>query len=342
MPNKSINNAAELSKNFCKNILEKFTVKKKQPNGTVMPPDDNLDRQQLLDAIFNHFKLRFKEETTKRSMLFPTSFMIKLQPEDFERRKQGFLQTAQDVVDEINEFCRYKLELYPNYRTHSPFMEFKYAPISVDDIIDGAEKEQENNERVIVISTIYPSKHTGSNLQHEDNPIATCTGNKKNNLELIYINKDAYMRMQNDAKYVYTYELDKEFKKQVKIENTDRINHIAIAFLTNRNEIFLDNDGRKDNKIAITENLITITNRNDSRQGIQFVKLNTDDIIVGHVQIRYLSVEEKFQIAAFAKTRLTGKLLDLSEGGTIKWYDLANKSQIFMNDTEAVEFKINL
>ena len=42
--------------------------------------------QELVDQTFEHFKIRLNDSSTDMSLLFPTSFVIYLNPEDYAAR----------------------------------------------------------------------------------------------------------------------------------------------------------------------------------------------------------------------------------------------------------------
>ena len=62
-------------------------------------------------------------------------------------------------------------------------------------------------------------------------------------------------------------------------------------------------------------------------------------VVPGHVQIRYDKDKNLFQLCAFEKTSLNHRILSLSEGGNLIWYNLAYNSDIFLNDEVNVTFK---
>lgn len=86
-------------------------------------------------------------------------------------------------------------------------------------------------------------------------------------------------------------------------------------------------------------NLINISGRNEKRRGDSFFILEHSNIQDSHVQIKYIQTGSKFQIAAFGPTRLNERKLTESNGGNIQWYDLANNSEIFINNEVSIKFE---
>ena len=84
------------------------------------------------------------------------------------------------------------------------------------------------------------------------------------------------------------------------------------------------------------DDLIHISGRKDMRNSRMIFKLENDNLMNGHVQIK--KEKDEFYLCAYGKTKLNGRLLDLSVGGEVKWVKLANNSSIFMNDEIKVEF----
>ena len=119
------------------------------------------NRQELVNAIFNHFVQRFEEQTTDESMLFPTNFLIYINQADYNRFSEAQRHVVFDAVAKFHRYIRQKRESYPRYKPHSPHWRFQFVPIVKGNLIDGIDESQ-MTEPISVITSIYPPKEKGA------------------------------------------------------------------------------------------------------------------------------------------------------------------------------------
>jgi hypothetical protein len=290
-----------------------------------------LTRQELHDQIFEHFKIRFKEETTTRSMLFPTSFCILLHPDDYKDRQQGFAASSKDIAEEFHDFIRDRLTKYPGYRPHATYWSFQFSPANTDDVINGTNHSSNVGlKEPVIISTIYSVDFSANNMHTETNIRATKRPKNSQTMEQLNINKDALLGMNILDKDKFQIYFDKSFNKITDDVSNDK----TLAVLS-------FNTGAQITYYSMIDPLIYISGKNDTRQGTNVLKLNSETITGNYAQIKYYREENKFKIAVFEKTKLNERNVQLSKGGDLYEVDLPNNSDILISDTINVKFKRN-
>ena len=298
-----------------------------------------LTNQELEDKVFEVYKKRFYEESTKFSMVYPTCFRIFLHSDDFKARQDAFPIVARDLQ---KYFCRHNRENTSRYEEHkpnSPDWLFQFVEYKEGNRVDDTETVEMGE--VYTIATLYSQKFSKevSNIGNESGVTLTkIPKNSFNTQKLNNINLNAFLEMEMEDGNRYRIKINEnyeEVKFTPKSEDKAQINESeAIAYLL-CDKNFIDGQS-KGKKYNITSNYLFLSGRNDTRQGVQYIKIDynlPDDI----VQIK--NENGTFHIAAFGKVRLNGGLLPKSEGAPT-WQPLADNSKMLINDEVAVEFKI--
>ncbi|MDR0834583.1 MAG: hypothetical protein LBN93_10460 [Candidatus Symbiothrix sp.] len=313
-------------KNILKNIAKVFVPNGDNGNVKVNKPGE-LTRQQLVDQIVEHFRLGFAEETTDESMLYPTSFNIVLHPDDYAKRQQGFAQSAKDSAKKFHEFLKGKLVHYPDHIPHATYWHFQFS--SYDD------KENVAGE-AIIMSTLYSTDFSAADIKPGANIRATIKPVGSLTTESYNMNKDALLGMDVVNKDQFRINFDKDFgalkSETIRTNNIQDMEDNAYAILQFK-------EGPIFKSYFMIDPQIEISGVHDTRTGTKFLKLNSDEVINGHVMIKFET--NAFKIAAFGDTKLNSRPLTLSQGGDIVWYDLAKLSSLLINDSLIVDFKAN-
>jgi hypothetical protein len=86
------------------------------------------------------------------------------------------------------------------------------------------------------------------------------------------------------------------------------------------------------------DELVILSGLKETRKMENIMIINSEAVEVGHVQIRYVKESNKFQLCAYAKTRLNMREVPISVGGVPIWKDMSFHSDIFLNDEVNVKF----
>jgi hypothetical protein len=307
-------------------------------------------RQELVNQICKHFVERFEEETTDRSISYPVSFVIYLHPRDYDRRYDNFEKVVSDSVSNFySHINKYLDNPHDEYQPDSTYWLFQLVNFegrsSIVDVRQGEILEVKEGDAVVFSSL------RSIDFSNKDN--VSDGGSVKSTFHA----KDSMM--QHDFDYKSMISLINELpngKWRLKYSNEDRKNEKVKSKITNPDasektesdvyakltcsDKFIGRDGNKGSIYTMEEKLIFISGKNDTREGKHIAKIDSDEVMASHVQIKYIPETKKFQLAAFGDTKLSERKVELSSGGDMHWKDLPNNSQIFINNQIGVTFKI--
>ncbi|MDR0893821.1 MAG: hypothetical protein LBN06_00745 [Prevotellaceae bacterium] len=301
---------------------------------------NGLTNQELLNQIKQHFEKRFKEETTDEGMLFPTSFTLYMNPNDYARREQAFAHVTQGAVQKLQRFIREKKAEYPPYIPHAKYWRFQFLQVDPEDLIAelGDDTSMITEGVVVIASDLYSRDLSAQNIGNEANVRATIKPKGSDMMEF-NINLAAFAKVDMRTKNLFQVKMTDHFNDTQELpqpfDAAREVEERTIATLTCTGAEFVSGD-RTGNRYAMVDNLINISGRNDKRSAV--ARINRDDIIASHAQIRYLPAEKRFEIAAFGDTRLNTSRIAQSTGSTITWKPLANNSDILINGVISIKF----
>lgn len=301
------------------------------------------NREEFLDKIFAYFKNEFKKKTTRRSILYPTSFLIYLHPQDYSEQEQDFMQTVIDAVEDFYEYIYLKLKA-PDYKPHATHWLFQFCSFTG---ISVEHKEEEITEvpkgEIFIISDTFPVDFSGENVLGEGNVKGTL--HAKNSEKELAINPEVFFAITKLEKDKWRIDWKNEDFRRGKISNnpvsygkSQNLEAESYAALT-CGEKFMGTAGKKGVKYFMTDKLIEISGKNDMRPGRHIAKIDSDKVIDSHIQIKYIPELKKFQLAAFGDVKLNERPVERSNGGNIYWKDLFDNSDIFINNEIGIAFK---
>lgn len=327
-----------------KNILNRFSAEKEEKpkkeaksDNNENVPQDRLTNEVIFQELVEHFRSTMQEESFSDRMVYPMSFNILIHSNDYPRRKQ-YLPLIPPVV--VNEFHKIIAEEKHKYKNATPIARqwtFQFSSCSQENIGDG-----EGGTMIVREGHIATVAHLCSEVatnQIDVNSVVSLKLDRSNVFNGTNINMEALKNIDiiNEGFYCVNFDQSILGKTPSVAEETiiqPNADGVLATLSYSTNAAFT-------NRYLMKHNLIQISGKNELRQDPSILKLELDNIDNTHVQVRYIPESGKFQISAFARTRLNGKLLEVSDGGQIKWYDLANNSKIFLNDTINIHFQIN-
>lgn len=130
-----------------------------------------ITKQELQDQIVSHFRYRLAEESTTDGILFPTNFLVFLSKADYDVRKETFASTVKQLVNKAFQRVLDKaLKKDPDYEPHSEFWQFQFLVFPEDGFIEdrGQKKYGLEPGKVLIQSTIYPTKEIGEDPTYEE------------------------------------------------------------------------------------------------------------------------------------------------------------------------------
>ena len=170
-------------------------------------------------------------------------------------------------------------------------------------------------------------------VQVESNVKVSVKCDNSDVLNIAYLNFEALksVDIMEDGLYMYSFTNGTpiDVKQEIKRETVSNTMHFATLTYTYQGQRI---------HYLMKDDFISISGRKDKRNARMVFKVENDNLLNDHVQIKYDKSENEFYLCAFGKTKLNQRSLELSAGGDVKWVKLADNSSIFMNDEIKVEF----
>ena len=299
--------------------------------------EGGMSNQQLLDDLLLLFETSLKKESVRRRMLFPMYFDILMHPDDYNDRKDALAYVLPEVISSFMEVIERNRGRFPIVENQSTKWVFQFSPCRVDGELILADGQIINVEKgkLIKSAKLYYREEQGANIQVENNVIVSVKCDNSDVMNISFLNFEALKSVDivDDGLYMYNYTDGSPISNPIGVDANDTVSDNAVmATLTYTYQGQRIHYFMKDEQISIS-------GRKDQRGGRMVFKVKNDNLLNGHVQIKYVKAENEFYLCAFGPTKLNQRSLELSEGGKIKWCKLADNSSIFMNDEVKVEFK---
>lgn len=274
-----------------------------------------LSRKDLLNGLEWSFKRKMATLTTKKGLLFDTSFYIYMNEEDYNDQEQSFGFTVKEAVNLFHEIIVKKRSQYPDYKPHASYWEFQFVPFKKGDILEAAGNDMMEIPRgkVSIISFLLPTK--GKDATAATGPQkATVTVCGKDSLtpSNMALNSDALKditilardRFQVDFNNFRQLEDDALNDEQRQATGQD-----ARATITIVGAKFLLPSGPADAIYMNSDNL-TISGRGgiaDTTGGIPVVRIDSDKVMDNQLRLRYNPDSHKLYMMSQSEVRLHEK-----------------------------------
>lgn len=329
-------------RDFISNIIKLLGIENESEPDKVSVPK-GMSNQQLLNDLLLLFETSLKNESVRQRMLFPMYFDILMHPDDYNDRKDALAFVLPEVVSSFKEVIdRYRNE-YPIVKNQSTKWVFQFSPCRVDGELTLADGKVVNVERgkLIKSAKLYYKEDQGTNVQVENNIKVSVKCDNSDVMNISFLNFEALKSVDivEDGLYMYNYtdsspisNKGEEHIVEKPIDSSELFSENAtIATLTYTYQ------GQRIHYMMKDE-CISISGRKDKRNKRMVFKVENDNLVNDHVQIKYDRTDNEFYLCAFGETKLNQRPLELSKGGDVKWCKLANNSSIFMNDEIKVVF----
>jgi hypothetical protein len=297
---------------------------------------DVISNQRILDELVAHFTEDLEFESFGDKLLYPMSFNILMTPEDYEDRRLALPILVPVVVSHFYKVIDKRRKDYPNYTPPATYWHFQFSSCAVREIpTDSGAVLNLKPGHIATLAALYK-------LEIKDTNNISVESNTRVSLKLdqsvvgrdTNANIEALRNLDILGEGTFSVKFDMSLNA-----NPADINIESGAAGVTLATLSYDNMG-KHYTFAMQDQLIHISGRNDERTGRSCFRLESDTIKNSHVQIKYMSGENRFKIAAFGYARMNGGEIPLSVGGNIQWMDLANNSTIFINNEIQLRFII--
>ena len=323
--------------------------------------------QELVDQVFEHFKMRMGDSSTDMSLLFPTSFVIYLNPEDYAARHQEFPMRATDIKKKCLKEVRKQISdnsEWQDYIPHSKYWKIQFVEFKQDCVISSDTDTHFEVEKghVMIVSDLYANDLGGplSDNASSGGRVVTTVHNVKGttSLQNLAINTDAFKDVTILGQNSFRLEFLRsdlgeggqrshvaERPANTGFDNVSRpqqrpSNPVSSAKATGELQIFESSfmvNGQKTDKYVInSENLqVTGPSATSGTNGTEILKIDDDSIMNPHFNIRYDAQNNRYLISAVGDTKLNDKILERNPDN---WSELPNNSTILLNGDIQINF----
>lgn len=311
---------------YIKKIVEWF-LGEEPPEPEKNPTSEGMSNRQLLDDLLILFKDVLNKESLGNTMLFPMYFDILMHPDDYNDRKDALAVILPEFVEKFMEVINENRVTYPKIKNVSTKWVFQFSPCRVDGELEMGNGKIIKVERgkLIKSARLFYKEDVNANIHVDSNVKVSVKCDNSDVMNISFLNFEALKSVDivEDGLYMYNYSDGSPI--------TDKGKQHSMATLTYTYQ------GHRIHYTMLDER-ISISGRKDTRKQRMIFKLENDKLENDHVQIKFDRKDNEFYLCAFGKTKLNQRSLDLSVGGDVKWYKLADNSSIFMNDEIKVEF----
>ena len=325
--------------------------------------------QELVDQVFEHFKMRMGDSSTDMSLLFPTSFIIYLNPEDYAARHQEFPMRATDIKKKCLKEVRKQINDNPDwqdYIPHSKYWKIQFVEFKQDCVISSDTETHFEVEKghVMIVSDLY-ANDLGDAIASgasSGGRVVTTVHNVKGttSMQNLAINTEAFKDVTILGQNMFRLEFlrsdlaDIATKKPVPppaapaetepvnrpVQKPSQSNQGNNAKITGELQIFeayFKVNGQKTDKYVIATDHLQITgpNATASSDGVEILKIDDDSIMNPHLNIRFDAPNRRFLISAVGDTKVNDRILERNPDN---WSELPNNSNILLNGDIQINF----
>lgn len=315
-------------------LLNLFTPKASQKNIV----EEGLSNQKLLDELVDHFKDQLRSLSVGKRMLYPMSFNILLHHEDYESVKQAFPFVLPEVVKEFYEVINQMKSKYPDYTPAAKEWVFQFSSCLLKDVnVADGKTMVVTKGHITTIASLMTVDLRRNNVDVTNNTRISIKLQDSDVMNNVNVNWNAVTNIDiiGENYFICKFDMTLNTKKSVVLTNGSSVSSSSTTLAV----LSYSKEG-KNYTYTMIDPTIGICGPEGKKGLSSIFIIESEGIMAPHVQIRYLADTRKFQIAAFGKTKLNGKELEISQDGMAKWYALANNSKIFINDEVSVKFEV--
>lgn len=316
-------------------IIKKILEKLRPSQSPIVDGNGDITNEVLLKELVDHFKSEMDKLSVRRRVLYPMSFNILLHPDDYSKVGESLPFILPEVIAEFYEAIQKKSSSIKDacYSPPATYWFFQFASSQYKTDKDKKDVLIKPHEIVTIGNlTTFDIRNVQQGTVEQNTRLSIKCQNS--NVNQNNINQEALVGMEILTNNAFSYNFDKNMSQLLSdIQSSQRnsINTLAsISYTTKNNDIATR---------FMLDELITISGASEKRKGDNILVIDNDAVQIGHVQIRYIKEANKFQLCAYAKTRLNQREVPLSIGGTPIWKDMSYISDIFLNDEVNVKFK---
>lgn len=326
---------------FIKKILDRFKADNEQSElSGNLNAVRNMSNKILLRELETHFASVLDSESLGSRMLYPMSFTVLMHPADFESRLPYLPHVVPEIVKSFYRIIRNRIKEYPNYEPPAKYWVFQFSPCEKGMLdVEGEGIVELERGKILTLATLTTlDVNNSNNTRVESNTRVSMKLENSDVGQNMNINFNSIKDINSFGESMFTINFDSSLNE----DSESIMKNSNLATAGGLAELSYSRNG-KNYHFIMKDNLINISGENDKRRDRSvFIIEGEESIRTSHIQIKYLPEFKKFSIAAFGPARLNSGKMNISSGGNVIWYDLANNSSIFINDVVSVRFEKKL
>lgn len=343
------------------NKLKELLIGKAPEGGTAVPASLGLTNQELVDKMVQHFLQRMGQESTDVTLLYPTSFYIYLNEQDYQSRSEAFAFVVNDFVYKFNELIRQRRANYVDYHPHARYWQFQFVEFSEHSQVEGFGEVVTHLEPkdVFILSFLYPKMEGMEDGSENERVVATVHVKDSMQECRLAVNWEALRGVDMRAKDRYVMPMERQQtpsnspKGEECIAPSERLLPLgedrggpgqgggssSLPSLKAENCAFLI-DGGKHSRYYMTGSELYLSGKNDAewRAGVPVARLDSEYVMVPNAQIRYNSSKGIYEFLPLADVILNEVPLNQDLDS---WTPLPHLSSILLNGEVQLTFYIN-
>ena len=340
------------------NKLKKILIGAETEQKTTASASFGLTNQELVDKVVLHFQQRMTQESTDVTLLYPTSFYIYLNEQDYHGRSEAFAFLVNDFVYKFNELIRQRQTNYIDYHPHARYWQFQFVEFSENSQVEGFGEVVTNLEPkdVFILSFLYPKMEGTSDASDTERVVATVHVKDSMQECRLAVNWDALRGVDMRANDRFVIPMREASPLPPPKEGGYRPHRQAESLaldspsfgggrgeaspsLKAENSAFLIN-GMKQSRYYLTSQELYLSGKNDGdeRGGVPVARLDSEYVMVPNARIRYNEGKGIYEFLPMADVILNEVPLspDLDS-----WTPLPHLSSILLNGEVQLTFYLN-
>lgn len=298
--------------------------------------DDALSNKVLLAELRDHFKSELDKLSVGDRMLYPMSFKILLHHEDYDNVKESFPFVLPEVVKEFYKVIRTMSKTYSDFTPPAKDWVFQFSPCRVEDVnLSDGKVVIVKKGHITTVASLMAVDLRQKNVSVSANTRVSIKLQDAGVMNDVNVNWDAISRIDIISENYFRCKFDPALSpSSVRFEHdSSSASGGALAVLS------YERSGAT-TSFTIYDYLVEVSGPAGVKGSPKVFCIQDCGLAAPHVQIKYIPESKKFQVAAYAKTRVSSRELEISQPGMPKWYPLANNSKLLVNDEICLRFEV--
>ena len=344
---------------FLKSI---FVIKNKDDKRAdkKMTASRGITSQGLMDKISAVFEDYIDRESVGKRMIYPMSFNVLMHRNDYNSRKETLFLVLPEIVANFYRIIRRRSTQFPEFTNAANYWFFQFSPTLIDSLpLDNGDVLQIEQGNPAIAASLFSkdeSENGASNVSVENNVNVSICCLNSNVQGTANLNIKTLVGVDMLAEGVFKFKFDPKMLADITTIVPTRPDVFANTVVPTKPESTMNTtvpngvetpgyatltyqkDG-KTYRYTMKDQQVVISGSSETNKVRSVFKVESDRVGVGHVIVRYLASDNKFQMAANGPVHLNGRTVKISSSGELEWHDLSNRSRIFINDALTVHFE---